>query len=52
VLLSGLYCIMAAPARTQPPMKTLATLAETTSSLRIGSPHLSARLITVMINER
>jgi ribonuclease PH len=29
---------MAAPARTQPPMKTLATLAETTSSLRIGSP--------------
>jgi len=47
VLLSGLYCIMAAPA-----MKTLATLAETTSTLRIGSPHLSARLMTVMINER
>jgi len=30
-------------------MKTLATLAETTSSLRIGSPHLSARLITVIL---
>jgi hypothetical protein len=26
--------------------------AETTSCLRIGSLHLSARLITVMINER
>jgi hypothetical protein len=34
----------------QPPMKTLAILAETISTFRMGSPHLAA-LIMVMVNE-